>query len=154
MDFLTVQYPHPAIEGTFVPPIGEERYQTFLNVRSAIDAGIPYAFGTDWPAALEPIPNGFFQMQAWVTRRDPGDPDYGALNADQAITLEQAVWGFTQGGAKCLGFDWPDKLGSVEEGKLADFIVIDRNIFEIPIETVHQTQVDLTVVEGEVVHER
>ena len=76
------------------------------------------------------------------------------MNADQAITLEQAVWGYTRGGIECLGFDWPDKLGSIEAGKLADFIVIDRNIFDIPIEDVHKTNVDVTVVGGEVVFER
>jgi predicted amidohydrolase YtcJ len=103
---------------------------------------------------LEPVLNGFFQMQAWVTRSDPRNPDSGTLNADQAITLEQAVWGYTQGGIECLGFDWPDKLGSIEEGKLADFIVIDRNIFEVPIESLKDTQVDLTFVGGEMVYSR
>jgi len=154
MDFIALQYPHPSIEGSFVPPIGEERYQRFLNARSAAESGMPYSFGSDWPSVLEPTLNGFFQMQAWVTRRDPGDPDRGTLNADQAITLEQAVYGYTQGGIECLGFDWPDKLGSIEEGKLADFIVIDRNIFDISIEEVHQTRVERTVVGGEVVYER
>jgi len=153
VDFLTLPYPHPAIEGTFKPPIGAERYQAFLNVRSAIDAGLPYSFGTDWPANLEQIPNGFFMMQGFITRRDPNNPDYGVLNEDQAITLEQAVWGFTRGAAECLGFDWPDRLGSIEEGKLADFIVIDRNIFEIPIEELKDTRVERTVVGGNIVHE-
>jgi hypothetical protein len=137
-----------------MPPIGEERYQRFLNARSAAESGMPYAFGSDWPSVLEPVLNGFFQMQAWVTRRDPGEPGRGTLNADQAITLEQAVYGYTRGGIECLGFDWPDKLGSIEEGKLADFIVIDRNIFDIPIEEVHETNVDITIVGGKVVFER
>ena len=58
------------------------------------------------------------------------------------------------GGAQCLGFDWPEKLGSIETGKFADFIVLDRDIFESPIETLYQTIVDLTVVGGEVVFQR
>jgi predicted amidohydrolase YtcJ len=45
-------------------------------------------------------------------------------------------------------------LGSIETGKLADFIVIDRNIFEIPVEELKETRVDLTVVGGEVVFSR
>ena len=125
-----------------------------LPARSAAESGMPYSFGSDWPSVLEPVLDGFFQMQAWVTRRDPDNPDYGTVNADQAITLEQAVWGYTRGGIECLGFDWPDKLGSIEEGKLADFIVIDRNIFEVPIEEVKDTNVDLTVVGGKVVFDR
>ena len=153
IDFITLTYPHPAIEGTFLPPIGEDRYQTFLNARSAFEAGIPVAIGSDWPSVLDPTPNGFAEMQAFVTRRDPNNPDYGVLNPDQAITLEQAVRAYTQGGAECLGFDWPDKLGSIEVGKFADFAVLDRNIFEIPINDVHQTRVQRTVVGGAVVYE-
>ncbi|MEP4149274.1 MAG: amidohydrolase [Halioglobus sp.] len=154
MDFMTLQYPHPAIKEYFVGGIGEERYQQWLNVKAAVEAGVPYSFGSDWPASLEPQLNGFFQMQGFVTRRNPDDPDYGALNPDQAITLEQAVWGFTQGGAECLGFDWPEKVGSIEAGKLADFIVIDREIFSIPIQELKSTQVEMTVVGGEVVFKR
>ena len=93
-------------------------------------------------------------MQAWITRSDPSNPDSGTLNIDQALTLEQAVYGYTKGGIECLGFDWPDKLGSIEAGKLADFTVIDRNIFEVPIETMKDTLVDLTIVGGEVVFRR
>ena len=154
MDFMTLQYPHPAIREALTKPIGEERYQKWLNVKSAEDIGITYGFGSDWPATLEPELNGFFQMQGFVTRRDPRNPDSGTLNVSQAITLQQAVRGFTRGGAECLGFGWGDKLGSIEAGKLADFIVVDRNIFEIPIDVLNETQVDLTVVGGEVVYGR
>lgn len=154
MDFIALQYPHPAIVGSFVPSIGEERYQRWINARHAAEANIPFSFGSDWPASLSPVLNGFFVMQGFVTRSDPANPDSGTLNEDQAITLEQAVYGYTQGAAHALGFDWPDKLGSIEEGKLADFIVIDRNIFEIPIETLKDTQIEKTVVGGKIVFER
>ena len=154
MDFMTLQYPHDAVRGNFMPSIGEERYQQWIKTRSAVEIGIPYGFGSDWPAAVEPILNGFLQMQGFVTRKDPNNPDSGTLNADQAITLEQAVYGFTMGGAYNLGFDWPEKLGSIEEGKLADFIILDQNIFETPIMELHQTKVDVTVVNGNVVYER
>jgi predicted amidohydrolase YtcJ len=154
IDFIPLQYPHPSIAGSFTPPIGEDRYQAFLNARAAAESGIPFAFGSDWPSVLEPNLNGFFQMQAWMTRVDPSNPDSGTLNIDQALTLEQAIYGHTLGGIECLGFDWPDKLGSIEVGKLADFIVIDRNIFETPTGELKETKVDLTVVGGEVVYSR
>ena len=154
IDFIPLQYPHPSMIGSFMPPIGQARYETFLNARSAAESGMPYSFGSDWPSVLEPNLNGFFQMQAWVTRSDPNNSESGTLNLDQALTLEQAVYGYTKGGIGCLGFDWPDKLGSIEEGKIADFIVIDQHIFEIPIDTLKNTKVDLTVVGGEVVFSR
>lgn len=149
-----LNYPAAEIIGSMVPPLGEERYQTFFNVRSAFETGMPVAFGSDWASALIPEPNGFHQMQSWITRQDPQDPSSGTLNADQGITLEQAIRGFTLGGAHCLGFGWENKLGSIEEGKLADFIVLDRNVFEMPIEELYQTQVDLTVLSGDVVYDR
>jgi len=155
MDFSpALSYPAPEIIGSMVPPLGEERYQKFFNVRSAFETGMPVAFGSDWASALIPEPNGFHQMQSWITRQDPQDPSSGTLNADQAITLEQAVRGFTLGGAECLGFGWEDKLGSIEEGKLADFVVLDRNLFEIPIAELYQTQVERTVLGGAVVFDR
>ena len=83
MDFSpALAYPAPEIEGSMAPPVGA-RYQKFFNAVSAIkafqmakamDAGIPIGFGSDWPSALIPDPNGFHQMQAWVTRADPEDP--------------------------------------------------------------------------------
>lgn len=155
IDFSPVlAYPAPAIRGSFVPPIGEERYQQFYNVRSAFESGIPVGFGSDWASSLIPDPNGFHQMQSWVTRQDPEDPTSGTLNADQKITLEQAVRGYTLGGAECIGFGWDKKIGSIEEGKLADFIVLDHNIFEIPIKDLHKTLVERTVFGGEVIFDR
>ncbi len=53
-------------------------------------------------------------MQSWITRQNPEDPSSGTLNADQAITLEQAIRGYTLGGAECIGFGWEEKVGSIE----------------------------------------
>ncbi len=149
-----LNYPADEIIGSMVPPVGEERYQRFFNVRAALESGVSVGFGDDWPSALIPDPNAFHQMQSWITRQNPEDPSSGTLNADQAITLEQVVRGFTLGGAECLGFGWKEKLGSIEEGKLADLIVIDRNLFEIPIAELHQTQVERAVLDGKVVYDR
>ncbi len=75
IDFIALQYPHPSMIGSFMPPIGQARYETFLNARSAADSGVSYSFGSDWPSVLEPNLNGFFQMQAWITGSDPSNPD-------------------------------------------------------------------------------
>jgi predicted amidohydrolase YtcJ len=155
VDFSPVlAFPHASMRRTFGAPIGEERYQSMFNVRSAVDAGIPVALASDWPSTLNPSPNGFHDIQAWVTRTDPYKPDSGALNADQAITLEEAIRGVTLGGAECLGFGWDDKLGSIEVGKFADFIVIDRNLFEIPIAELYQTIVQQTYLNGTLVYDQ
>jgi len=99
-------YPAQEIKGSMAPPLGEDRYQTFFNVKSAFEAGVPVGFGSDWASALIPDPNGFHQMQSWITRRDPENPDSGSLNESQGITLEQAIRGFTLGGAQCILKTW------------------------------------------------
>jgi len=147
-----LNYPHPSIEGSMAVPLGEARYQTFFNVRSAIESGVPVALGDDWASALIPEPNALHQIQSWVTRIDPDNPQSGTLNADQAITVEQAVKALTWGGAQCLGFGWEDRLGTIEEGKLADMIVLQENIFEIPVEKISKVRVDQTLLGGKVVY--
>ncbi len=147
-----LNYPAPEIIGSMVPPLGEERYQRFFNVRSAFETGMPVAFGSDWSSALIPEPNGFHQMQSWITRQDPQDPSSGTLNADQAITLEQAIRGFTLGGAHCLGFGWENKLGSIEEGKLADIAVLTKDFMAVPDEEIPAIGSVLTMVGGQIVY--
>jgi hypothetical protein len=154
VDFSPVlAYPADEIIGSMVPPVGEERYQKFFNVRAAIEAGLIVGFGDDWASSLIPDPDAFHQIQSWVTRRDPEDPDRGTLNEHQAITVEQALLGFTLNGAKCLGFGWEERIGSIEEGKLADLIVIDQNVFEVSVTDIYKTKVLKTIVGGNVVYE-
>ena len=79
-----------------------------------------------------------------VTRQaaaDDSDANYGdrTVNSAQAITLPQAMAAFTRESAKALGI--ADKTGTIEPGKSADFIAIDRNIFDGDIQQVHNTQV-------------
>jgi predicted amidohydrolase YtcJ len=149
-----LNYPHPAIEGSMAEPLGDERYQTFFNVRSAIESGVPVGLGDDWASALIPEPNALHQIQSWVTRKDPDNPQSGTLNADQAITVEQAVTAMTLGGAQCLGFGWDEKLGSIEAGKLADMVVLQRNIFEIPTDEIDAVRVERTLLGGKIVYDR
>lgn len=149
-----LSYPHPSIEGSMAEPLGEERYQTFFNVRSAIESGVPVGLGDDWASALIPEPNALHQIQSWVTRIDPDNPESGTLNAAEAITVEQAVQAFTKGGAQCLGFGWEDKVGTIEEGKLADAVVLQRNIFEIPAEEISEVLVERTLLGGKIVYDR
>ena len=69
-------------------------------------------------------------MQGWITRIDPMNQTIAPLNPSQAITLEEAVHGFTMGGATSLGFDWAEKVGSIEAGKLADFVCLSYTVLD------------------------
>ncbi len=87
-----------------------------------------------------------------VTRRDPYGRSPGAAWPEQAIELDEAVKIFTLNGATAA--KTPDLTGSLEVGKAADFIVLDRNIFEVPIEAVGDTRVMITIVNGKRVYEQ
>ena len=89
-------------------------------------------------------------METLVTRQMPGGVGE-PLGEQERITLRQAVDMFTVNSARQAYA--ADRLGSLELGKLADLIVIDRNIFDVPITTVHQTRVLMTIIDGEIVHQ-
>ena len=124
--------PHPQMEFFLTVPLGEERHQQVFRARSAIESGIPVGFGSDFPSSLVPEPNQLWYLEGWVTRRVPGEPEHGILNAAETITVEQAIHGFTLGGALALGYGYSDTFGSIEVGKSADMVVLDRNLLEIP----------------------
>ena len=114
---------------------------------------MPTGLGSDFPSTIIPEPSTFWYLSTWGNTKYPGDPDAQTLNGDQAITVEQAVTAYTLGSAQAMGYDWPDKVGSIESGKFADFVVLDRDIFDIPTDTIHETTVEMTVFGGEVVYE-
>jgi len=93
-------------------------------------------------------------MEGWITRQMPGADEYGTVNADQAISVEQAVRGFTLGGAEALGADYSEQFGSIETGKSADMIVLDKNLLEIPETDIHKTEVEQTIFRGKAVFDR
>ena len=88
-------------------------------------------------------------MEALVTRSDPIGDYPGLLWTEEAISLEQAVDIFTRQGARALRLG--DQTGSVEIGKLADLIVLNQNLFEVPVKAVSETQVERVIFKGEVV---
>ena len=144
---------HPQMDLFLKTPLGEERHQQVFPVRAAIEKGITVGFGSDFPSSLVPEPNSFFYMEGWVTRQMPGTDEYGTVNADQAISVAQAIRGFTLGGAEALGADYSEQFGSIQVGKSADMVLLDRNLLEIPEAEIHETEVEKTIFRGKVVYE-
>jgi len=105
--------------------MGIERLQGSYAWRSMLDNRVPLAFGSDFPVES---PNPFPGLAAAISREDgEGQPPGGWLPR-QRLTLEEAFAAFTRGGAYA-GFA-EDRLGTLEPGHLADFLFIDRDIFE------------------------
>jgi predicted amidohydrolase YtcJ len=144
-----IWHPSPIIDAV-ISAVGEERGRRYWPVRDLIDAGAPLLAGSDWPSAV-PDANPWSGIESFVTRRHPRGTVDGALWPEQAITLEEAVEIYTVHGARALKMQ--DQIGSIETGKRADFIVLERNIFEIPIDEVAETQVRQTYFEGKLVYE-
>ena len=112
-------------------------------------AGVLLAVGSDWPVV--PDPNPWFSMQGIITRRDPSGQFPGEMWPEQGLDLATALRAYTIGPATAMGLQ--GETGSIEVGKSADFIVLDRHIFEIPVDQLAQTQVLQTYFAGSVVHE-
>ena len=117
--------------------------------RTMLDAGVTLAFGSDCPVA---DPNPLWGIHAAVTRqRQDGTPP-GGWYPEQRLTVAEAVWGFTMGPALATGRE--TQLGSITPGKLADLIVLDRDIFAIDPMEIATAQVVMTVFDGQVVYEQ
>ena len=129
--------------------IGEERANRFWPLKSLLAADAHVIYGSDWPSVV-PDPNPWPGIEAMVTRRDPYGVEPGELWAEQAVDLETALRIFTINGA--VAGKQAHRTGTIEVGKSADFIVLDRNIFQVPVEDISETQVLLTVVSGQEVH--
>ena len=93
--------------------------------------------------------NQFPGIYAGVARRNYDGSIAGADNGEK-LTLAEAIRANTLGSAKVYGR--ADELGTLEAGKLADVIVLDRNIFERPEEEIKDAKVVLTMVDGEITH--
>ena len=142
-------HPSPIIDAV-ISAVGKERGEQYWPTRDLLDANAPILAGSDWPSAV-PDANPWPGVEAFVTRRDPRGDAEGALWPEQAITLEEAIEIYTVHGARAMKME--DRIGSIEVGKLADFIVLERNIFEIPIDEVADTMIRRTYFEGKLVYE-
>ena len=141
-------YPTPLVE-VMAQVIGEARANQFWPIKSLHDAGAHMIYGSDWPSVV-PDSNPWPGIEAMVTRRDPYGVRPGVLWPEQAIDLETTLRIFTINGA--IAGKHGDKTGSIEVGKSADFIVLDRNIFQVPADEISETKVLSTIVSGQVVY--
>jgi predicted amidohydrolase YtcJ len=129
--------------------IGPERSRTTYAFRSLLDARAPVAFGSDWYVAPPTPLEGIY---AAVTRRTIDEKQPGGWVPEQKISVEEALRAYTLGAAYAE-FAERDK-GSLERGKLADFVLLDRDLTRIPPETIRDARVTMTVVGGQVVFSR
>jgi predicted amidohydrolase YtcJ len=128
--------------------IGPARIKGTYAFRSLLDAGAVLAFGSDWTVA--PL-NPLLGVYAAVTRRTLDGRNPQGWVPEQKITVEEAVRAYTSGSAYA---EFADAVkGTITPGKLADLVILDRNIFEVDPAEIEKARVTLTVVDGRVVYE-
>ncbi|OGD19570.1 MAG: amidohydrolase [Candidatus Aminicenantes bacterium RBG_16_63_16] len=146
----SVQPFHAADDGRWAESkIGRERCRTTYAFRSLIEGGAVLALGSDWTVApLGPLTG----IAAAVTRRTTDGKNPDGWFPEQRLTLEEALTGYTQNGAYA---EFAETVkGTIAPGKLADLVVLDRNIFEIQPENIADARVRMTILDGAVIYER
>lgn len=125
------------------PVLGPARSARLYPIGSVVKAGAVLAFGSDWPVSgMNPLE----AIQVAVTRRAPAAGPGPAWLPEEQVDLATALRAFTQGGAYAGGEE--ATAGSLEPGKAADLIVLDRDLYRIPPTEIHRARVLLTLLEG------
>jgi predicted amidohydrolase YtcJ len=125
------------------PALGPARLRWIYPIASVAAAGAVVAFGSDWSvSSMNPLDG----IEVAITHREPSRGAGAPWLPEERIALPDAIAGYTIGGAY---LDFSEKeTGSLEVGKSADLIVLDRNLFEIPPSQIHDAKVLWTLLEG------
>ncbi len=130
------------------PQLGPARSRWLYPIGSVARNGAVIVGGSDWPvSSLAPLD----AIQVALTRRAPEAPAGPAWIPQEVVDLPTILAAYTINGAYAFGQE--TETGSLEVGKAADLVVLDRNLFEIPVERIHQVRVVRTVLEGKTVWE-
>lgn len=141
---------HAADDGRWCEKrLGVERSSGAYAFRSLLDSGAVLAFGSDWTVA--PL-NPLLGIKAAVTRQTLDGRHPGGWLPEQKITLDEALHAYTAGSAYAEFTD--GRKGTITPGKLADFVMLDRDVHALDPGELEQASPRLTVVGGKVVYER
>jgi predicted amidohydrolase YtcJ len=129
--------------------VGAKRIERVWPIKEGFASGALVVAGSDW--AVVPAPDPWLGIETAITRQNVGG-SAKSFGAAEGITVAQAIQMFTIDGVKRMGLD--KELGSIETGKRADFIVVDKNPFKIPATDIHTIKVQQTYIDGAVVFDR
>ena len=123
--------------------LGPDRLPGAYAWKSLLDSGAILAFGTDVPVeSSEPFPG----LAAAMTREDAAGQPFGGWMPEERLSREQAWQAYTNGAAYAAFAE--DRLGSLEPGKRADFLIIDRDLMLATPAQIRATQVLQTWIDG------
>jgi predicted amidohydrolase YtcJ len=124
--------------------IGPARWPDVYAFRKMLDAGADWCLSSDWPVSTL---NPFEIIETAITRQKRLDDDPEApFGADQALTVEECVLGYTTHAARAC---WRESFtGMLRPGFSADLVVLDRDVFAVPAHEISRTKVLLTLFSG------
>ncbi|MGG1368144.1 amidohydrolase [Priestia megaterium] len=128
--------------------IGPEREKNVFLTKTLLNSGAHLALGTDFPISISLNP--MRQIYTAITRVDSSKNPENTWHPEQKLTLAEALQAYTFGSA--YGSFREHELGTIEEGKLADIVVLERNLFDIPVNEILKTKVELTISDGTIVY--
>jgi predicted amidohydrolase YtcJ len=132
-----------------VPQVGRDRVDRMYPIGSVHRSGGRIVGGSDWSVStVDPLQ----AIQVAVTRQDPDGVKTEVLNAAERVDLPTMIAAYTIDGAWLMHHE--RDTGSIETGKAADLVVLDRNIFELPPGKIGTARVDSTYLDGEVIYRR
>ncbi len=144
MQPLHAPQPHRGQYLFWMECVGEARYPWSFPWQTLREAGATLAFSSDYPVVTQ---NPFISIDAGINRK-PWQP--GLKN--EAQSLSHLLNGYTKAGAY-LEFAENDK-GQLQEGMLADVIMLNDDIFKVHSETIRDMSTDLTIMDGKIVHDK
>ncbi len=131
------------------PALGPRRNRWLYPIASVVRSGAVVTGGSDWSvSSLNPLD----AIETGITHRDPGDTAGPPWNPVERVDLPTMIALYTINAAWALHQE--RETGSIEPGKLADLIVLDRNLFDVPAGQIHEVKVVRTLLGGKTVFRR
>jgi predicted amidohydrolase YtcJ len=141
-------YPDPAALELDVPMLGEERTWQMYPLASVQKAGGRIVGGSDYFVTdLNPL----HAIEVAITRQDPYSNDGAVLNEGERVDLKTMIDAYTINGAYQMALE--QEQGSIEVGKRADLVILNRNLFELPVHEINEAKVMMTIFDGRTVYE-
>ena len=141
-------FPDDYIVNINLPQVGPARVEQMYPIGSLARAGARIVAGSDWNVTT---PNPLVAIETALTRQDPSGRRTAVLNAEEAVDLDTMLRAYTVNGAWLMRQE--RSTGMLAPGMRADFVILDKNLFEIPASEISETRVLATFLDGVAVFE-
>ena len=143
----TWAYPEPYITEINLPEVGPERVSQMYPIASVHRSGGMVVGGSDWAVSTM---NPLVAIETAIRREDPENLIKGVLNEDERMNLTEMLKAYTINSAYLMHQE--HLTGSIEVGKAADLIILEKNLYTIPVDEISEVKVLQTMIEGKTVY--